>query len=87
MIKRKADVEEFLFTFCLYAKWDGVKFYAVINDEVNDGTITIMQYPEGNFTIYRNNLRFCDRKEIALGGEELATLIWKNRKYINRLIG
>jgi hypothetical protein len=86
MIKRKSDVKEFLFSFCLHAEWDGEKFYAVISDEANDGTITIMQYTEGNFTIYRKNVRFCDRREIALGGEELSSLIWKKRKYINRLM-
>lgn len=84
MIKRKVDVEEFLYQFCLHAEWDGVKFYLTIPDEANDGTITLMQYPEGCFTIYRKNQRFCDRREIAVGGDELANIIWKKRKYINR---
>lgn len=84
MIKRKVDVENFLFQFCLHAEWDGAKFYLTIPDESHNGTITLMQYPEGHFTIYRKNERFCDRREIAVGGEELAKLIWKNRKQINR---
>jgi hypothetical protein len=85
MIKRKVDVEHFLFTFCLHAEWDGVKFYITIADEKNGGTITLMQYPVGRFTIYRKNERFCDRKELAMGGDELAKFIWERRKYINRL--
>jgi hypothetical protein len=87
MIKRKVDVVEFLYQFCLHAEWDGVKFYVVVSDEANDGTITLMQYPEGNFTIYRKNQRFCGRRELAMGGEELALLIWKKRKQINHIIG
>jgi hypothetical protein len=85
MIKRKVDVEHFLFTFCLHAEWDGVKFYITIADEKNDGTITIMQYPDGRFTVHRRNKRFCDRRELAMGGDELARFVWQGRKHINRL--
>lgn len=85
MIKRKVDVDHFLFSFCLYAEWDGAKFYLTIADDKNDGTITVMQYPDGRFTVYRKNERFCDRGELAMGGDELARFVWQHRKYINRL--
>jgi hypothetical protein len=85
MIKRKVDVEHFLFSFCLHAEWDGVKFFLTIPDEKNSGAVTIMQYPDGRFTIHRKNERFCDRRELAVGGGELARFIWQHRKYINRL--
>jgi hypothetical protein len=85
MIKRKADVEHFLYAFCLHAEWDGAKFYVTIADEQDNGTITLMQYAEGSFTVHRKNERFCDRVETEVEGDALVALIWKNRKYINRL--
>jgi hypothetical protein len=87
VIKRKSDIEKFLFSFCLYADWDGEKFYLTIVDEENNGTITLMQYTEGHFTIHCMNERFCDRIEAPLEKEQLNKLIWNKRKYINRIIG
>jgi hypothetical protein len=87
VIKRKSDIEEFLFSFCLFAKWDGVKFYLTIVDEENNGTITLMQYTEGYFTTHRMNERFCDRIEAPLEKEQLNKIIWHKRKYINGIIG
>lgn len=87
VIKRKADIEEFIFSFCLYADWDGTKFFLSLIDEKNNGTITLMQYSEGEFTLHRNNEWFCDRTEIPIEKEPLKKLIWNKRKYINHIIG
>ncbi|MBT2723031.1 hypothetical protein [Bacillus sp. ISL-46] len=84
MIKLKADVQEFLYSFCLHAKWDGTKFSFVINHPTV--TITLMQYPEGHLTIYRISDVFCDIFESPIDENEICTLIWKYRKYINQSI-
>ncbi|PGV45327.1 hypothetical protein, partial [Bacillus sp. AFS037270] len=77
MIKRKADVREFLYSFCLHAKWDGNKFYLVINHPAM--TITLMQYPQGYFTIHRKSEVFWDIFESPIDENELGNLIWKYR--------
>jgi hypothetical protein len=82
MIKRKSDVQEFLYSFCLHSKWDGKKFYFVINHP--EGTITLMQYPDEHFTVHRMSDVFCDISETSIEGEELNQLIWRYRKFINR---
>ncbi|PLS04008.1 hypothetical protein [Neobacillus cucumis] len=82
MIKRKADVKEFIYGFCLHAKWDGKKFYFVIN--LPEVTITLMQYTEGYFTIHRISELLCDIYEIPISEGEITNLIWKYRKYINQ---
>jgi hypothetical protein len=87
VIKRKSDIEDFIFSFCLFAEWDGTKFFLSLADEENNGTITLMQYSGGHFTIHRTNERFCDRLEIPLEKEKLGMFIWTKRKFINRIIG
>jgi hypothetical protein len=86
VIKRKLDIEEFTFSFCLFAEWDGKKFFLTMDDEINEGTITLMQYQEGNFTIHRMNKKYCDLVETPLEMNQLNKLIWHKRKYLNKLL-
>jgi hypothetical protein len=84
-IKIKADIEEFLFQFCLFSEWDGTKFFITITDEQTKGFVTLMQYPDEQFTFHRKNDHYWDLFETPLNREQVMRFIWKHRKALNKL--
>jgi hypothetical protein len=82
LIKRKSDIQDLLSKFCLYAKWDGIKYYLTF--EKDGGTVTLMMYEDGTITYHRVNESFCDLREIIL--VDVYEYLWKNRKYINKIL-
>lgn len=83
IIKRKSDINNFLRGFGEYAEWDGKKYYFTINDPDTKGSITIMNYPNGEFTFHRKNELFWDINEHSAEVITLTDFLWKHRKDLN----
>jgi hypothetical protein len=83
VIRRKADVDAFLDRFTHIASWDGEKYYLLLEDQRNEGEITLMKYPDGSLTMYRKNVSYWDIQELPLDRKE----IWKHRKELNKQLG
>lgn len=93
-ITRKREVANFVKNFEVFAKYDGQKYYLVINTVEPKGTITIMKYEDSynsdstlngeSFTYHRTNELYSDIKEIPIDIDTLKDLIWINRKAINQ---
>jgi hypothetical protein len=86
VIRKKADVENFISDFQAFSEWDGTKHYISLEDPKNNGYITVISYPNGKFTFHRKNNSFWDLREHPINGEEIISLLWKNRKALNPLI-
>lgn len=86
IIKRKADIDSFLEEFSTFSEWDGVKNYLSVPYKKMNGMITLLQYEDGTFTIYRKNECFWDIREVPLNFEEVKDLIWKNRRIFNEYL-
>lgn len=87
MIKKKIDISStFIPCFEQLAEWDGKKYYLLLEDTINEGSLTIMKYKDGNFTLHRKNNLFWDVEEQPLANDELIDIIWKNRKAVNRFL-
>jgi predicted SAM-dependent methyltransferase len=83
VIKKKADAEYFLNHFQSLSEWDGTKHYLTFEDTKNKGYLTVMNYPNEEFTFYRKNELFWDLEEHPLTSQ---SLIWEHRKAINKVI-
>jgi hypothetical protein len=86
MITRMSEIIGFLNHFERYAYLDGTKYYLTLNTISPNGTLTIMKYPNGNFTYHRKNEHYWDIREIDIELEMLSEIIWGFRKTINELI-
>ena len=86
MIKKKADITDFLNQFEVIANNDGAKNFLTFNTKKPKGTLTIMKYPNGQFTYHRKNELYWDIKEIQISNEILPDIIWVFRKAINERI-
>jgi hypothetical protein len=86
IIKSKANIREFLDSFESYSQWDGKKHYFYFNDGLPDGSITLMKYPDGTFTLYQKNKYFWDTKEQHYGIRELLSKVWYYRRHVNHSI-
>ncbi|PFP22926.1 hypothetical protein COJ96_24815 [Bacillus sp. AFS073361] len=86
MILRNSEITEFLQDFERYAHQDGIKYFLTLNTVNPKGTLTIMKYPEGNFTYHRKNENYWDIKEVDIDLEMLSDIIWGFRKTINDMI-
>lgn len=71
IIKNKADIETFKLTFILFSDWDGKKYYITVPDTKFDGTVTFIQYPNGDFTFYRKNTSYWYLKEHRLNNLDM----------------
>lgn len=83
MIKYKREVSNFIKNFEVFSRFDGEKYYFVFETKAPKGTVTLMKYDEGNFTLHRKNEVFWDIGEVEINGEKLKEFIWENRKSIN----
>lgn len=86
MIMRISEISGFLNDFERYAFLDGAKHYITLNTVSPNGTLTIMKYPDGNFTYHRKNEQYWDIKEIAIEMDMLSDIIWGFRNTINEMI-
>lgn len=86
MIRRKKEIPEFINGFETYANWDGKKYYLTLDTINPKGTLTLMKYPNGEFTYHRKNENYWDIKEIKMDNDILMEIIWVFRKSINNLI-
>ncbi|TCN25459.1 hypothetical protein [Mesobacillus foraminis] len=87
MIRRKLDISStFIPSFEQLAEWDGTKYYLLLEDAMNEGSLTIMKYKDGHFTLHRKNNLFWDLDERSITNDELIDIIWKNRKAVNRFL-
>lgn len=86
MILRISEITEFLHDFERYAHQDGIKYFLTLNTVNPKGTLTIMKYPEGNFTYHRKNENYWDIKEVDIDLDMLSDIIWGFRKTINEMI-
>jgi hypothetical protein len=82
IIRNKADVEKFCELFVDLASWDGSKHYLAIENEQNNGTLTLMQYPDGTRTAHRKYQTYWDINELPVEEKD----IWHYRKVINRYL-
>ncbi|TCN25463.1 hypothetical protein [Mesobacillus foraminis] len=82
IVKTKYDIETFKLNYCLFAEWDGMKYYITVPDTKNDGTITFIQYESGEFNIYRKNTSYWYIREQPLSNLD----IWHCRKVLNEYL-
>ncbi|WP_043931827.1 hypothetical protein [Bacillus sp. EB01] len=85
----KRDIENFLNGFSGVADYDfvGKKYYLVFEDSIRKGSWTLMHYEAGGkWTIHGKGENYCDEGEKELVKEDLINFIYKNRKYINRVL-
>jgi hypothetical protein len=83
IIKSKDNIREFLDSFDSFSQWDGTKHYFHFEDGLPSGSITLMKYPDGTFTLYQKNKYFWDTKEQPHCIGELLSKLWCYRKRIN----
>lgn len=89
VIMYKKDVDYFVENFKSISSFDeeGSKFYFVFEDHIRGGQCTLMFYEhEQKWTIHGKGTDYCDVSETSLTNEELKTIIYKRRKYINNVI-
>jgi hypothetical protein len=86
MIMRISEISGFLNEFERYAHLDGTKYFLTLNTISPNGTLTIMKYPNGNFTYHRKNENYWDIKEINIEMDMLSDIVWGFRKTINETI-
>jgi hypothetical protein len=60
--------------------------YFVIEDKERNGNWTLMNYPDGNWSIHGKGEQYCDEDETLLSEDDILTFIWKNRSSINHII-
>jgi hypothetical protein len=86
IIRSKRDVEAFMGTFEQGALWDeiGKKRYLVFSDKERGGIWTLMQYPNGAWSVHGKGDGYCDPVETQLTSEEAKLFVWKHRAAINR---
>lgn len=86
-IRTKIDVKKRLDTFEEWASYDenGKKYYFVFPDAKRNGLWTIMKYADGVFTLHGRGETYCDQGEKVLKKEELQTIVWNNRKFVNEV--
>jgi hypothetical protein len=84
IIKKKTDIDTFLNEIQVYSQWDGTKYYFTFEDIKNNGVITVMSYPNVDFTFHRKNELFWDLREQPIN--EVSSFLWKHRKAINNHI-
>jgi hypothetical protein len=86
IIKSKANIRVFLDSFQVFSQWDGTKHYFQFEDGLPSGSITLMKYPDGTFTLYQKNKYFWDTKEQPYSTGELLSKLWYYRKHLNTSI-
>jgi hypothetical protein len=84
-IKKKADVPYFLTYFSYFAESEVDKLYFTFPWEHN-GTITIMKYLDGTYSIHRKNDLMWDLHEVIFTEKEIENVIWAKRRFINPVI-
>lgn len=84
-IKKKADCLYFLTYFSYIAKADLDKLYFTFDWEHN-GTITIMKYLDGTYSVHRKNDLMWDLHEGIMSEKEIESFIWTNRRWINPIL-
>jgi hypothetical protein len=83
IIKSKENIREFLNCFEVFSQWDGTKDYFLFTDGLPEGSITLMKYPDGTFTLYQKNKYFWDTKEQPQEMSELVRKLWYYRRHVN----
>lgn len=88
LIRKKTDIKEILNNFEKHAEWDetGRKHYFFFHDQKRGGDITIMKYPEGSWTIHSKGETYCDENETLMEMQELVSLVWEHRKFVNKAL-
>jgi hypothetical protein len=84
-IKKKADVQYFLTYFSYLAKADLDKLYFTFDWEHN-GSITIMKYLDGTYSVHRKNDDMWDLWESTYTESQIESFIWAHRRFINPVL-
>ena len=87
-IRNKRDIEKRLNEFENWANYDanGKKHYFVFPDAKRNGFWTMMKYADGVFTLHGKGETYCDQGEKVLKKEELQTIVWNNRRFVNEAL-